>query len=452
MGKIFKTRLCRHTVWSLLLVLMSYPALCDENYDKLPTGTTTPASRLNSTLPEWMRLSGVFRAQAEGRTGDQHQAGNDYSYVVTRLRLNFDAQPASWFRLFVQGEDSRVAGLASDRVSPGFKDIMDLKQGYLEFKTADEDKWIDFRVGRQELFFGAQRLIGDAFWGNTGAAFDTAKIAVNWNGVKVDFFAAAPIEVRMTQPNRRRSGEYLYGAYGSVPQLVSYTTIEPYLLWKTREEVTTATNGQRGSADVYTVGLRWASVLPSGFEFSVEGARQTGNYLTDLIAAWAAYGNAGYTFTQLESKPHLSMEYGYASGDDARTGKSGTFDDLYPGRHGYLGMADLFGWRNIRHLRSSFDFKLLPSVNVFFDHNFLWLASKQDGLYGGNSLLSVAPPSGGATSADVGQEADIVVAYTPVPTITFAGGFAHLFPGKFLKQNSPGSGKSFGYLSETYRF
>ena len=445
-------RFCRRTVGStMLLLLFTVPVLSDENYDKLPEGATTPARYVNSQLPGWLRVGGVFRTQWEGRTGDQYQAGNDFGYAVTRLRLNLEATPTPWFRLFVQAEDSRVAGMESARVSPAFKDVMDLKQVYLEFTTAGENNTFDLRIGRQELFFGGQRLIGDAFWGNTGAAFDTLKLAFNGDHFGLEVFAAAPVGVSMTETNRRRPGEYLYGAYGSVPALVPHTKIEPYLLLKTVEGLVAA-NGSPSDVDVYTTGVRWATNLPSGFEFSAEGARQTGHRLNDQIGAWAAYGNAGYTFDQVGYQPHISAEYGYASGDDRQAGKNGTFDDLYPGRHGYLGMADLFGWRNIQHLRSSIDFQVLPSVKVIFDHNFLWLANKNDGLYGGNSQLAVAAPAGGAISGDVGQEVDIVVRYSPVAAITVEAGFGHLFPGKFLKEASSGAGGSFPYLSMTYRF
>ena len=436
-------------VCTVLLLFVGSPVLGDENYDKLPPDSDGLAGHLNAELPNWIRLSGVLRTQLKGLTGDEQQIGNDYLYVVTRLRLNLDVRPTPWFRIFVQGEDARVMGLADDRVSPAFKDVMDLKQGYVELKAGEAGKSLNFRVGRQELFFGAQRLIGNAFWGNTGNTFDTAKFAGHWNGIGVDLFVASPTEIRMTQPDRPRRGQHLYGAYGSLTKLVSNTNIEPYLLRKTLTD--TATNG-RGGIDVQTLGLRWASVLPSGFGFSVEGARQTGNRFRDQIGAWAGYGNAGYTFNQVGSRPHVSTEYGYASGNNPRTGKNGTFDDLYPGRHGSLGIADLFAWRNLRHLRGSFGFEPRPGVEVLFDHNFLWLASRQDGLYRGNGSLWVASPSGGAASAAVGQEADIVVVYTPVPRITLAGGFAHLFPGEFLKENSPGGAKSFAYLSVTYRF
>ena len=67
-----------------LAMVFSFAALADENYDKLPTGTQTPARGFNAQLPEWMRFSGVLRTQVEGRTADGFREGEDVSYLVTR--------------------------------------------------------------------------------------------------------------------------------------------------------------------------------------------------------------------------------------------------------------------------------------------------------------------------------------------------------------------------------
>ena len=239
-----------------LAAVFSCAALCDENYDKLPSGTHTPARGFNAQLPEWIRFSGVLRTQLEGRTGDGFREGEDFSYLVTRLRLNFDMRPASWFRVFVQGQDSRAGGLESEK-SRGFRDSMDLQQGYVELKAGNTaDNWMNFRAGRQELFFGASRLIGDAFWGNTGMpVFDGARLGVGVGAARVDFLAFAPVDVHLNQPNRRRNEENLYGAYGSLPDFVPHTKIEPYVFWKTLKQVA-ATTGQPGRADIYTTRMR----------------------------------------------------------------------------------------------------------------------------------------------------------------------------------------------------
>ena len=282
-------------------------------------------------------------------------------------------------------------------------------------------------------------------------AFDGTRLGVGVGGAKVDFLAFAAVDVHLNRPNRRRNGENIYGAYGSLPDFVAHTKIEPYVFLKTLKQVP-ATAGQPGPADIYTTGLRWAVNRPSGFEYSVEGMRQGGNRSSDKVSAWYAYGNVGYAFKELRTEPHFRTEYGHATGDDGRTGRYGTFDHLYFGTQGILGTADLFGLQNIKYFRNSVDIQLVDSVKVIIDHHFLWLANKRDGLYAVNGRMTVAPPPGGAASGDVGQELDLIVEYTPTPAVRLAAGFGHLFPGRFVKENSPGSTTSFSYLSATYRF
>jgi len=62
----------------------------------------------------------------------------------------------------------------------------------------------------------------------------------------------------------------------------------------------------------------------------------------------------------------------------------------------------------------------------------------------------VRSPAGGAASAFIGREVDVTLAYKPAANVTVGGGVGHLFPGAFLKQNSPGSGTSFPFLFCNY--
>ena len=135
--------------------------------------------------------------------------------------------------------------------------------------------------------------------------FDGARLGLGTDGVRVDLLAFAPVDVHRNRPNRRRNGENLYGAYGSMTKLLPNTTIEPYLFWKTLEDVT-ATTQQPGHANVYTSGMRWATELPSGPEFSAEWARQTGNRSTDKISAWYGYGYGGYRFKKYKDTSRTS--------------------------------------------------------------------------------------------------------------------------------------------------
>ena len=80
-----------------------------------------------------------------------------------------------------------------------------------------------------------------------------------------------------------------------------------------------------------------------------------------------------------------------------------------------------------------------------------WLAEKRDGIYtaGGAPLARVA---GGAASAHVGEEIDVQISRALTPQMQVSGGYAHIFPGGFLKEATPGASYNYPYLMATYAF
>jgi hypothetical protein len=411
----------------------------------------SPLHYVNQALPSWLHFSGEFRDRAEGRTAYGFKAGIDDAYDLTRLRLNLDVAPKKWVRAFVQGQDARALGIDPSHLNSTLKDVFDLRQAYLEVKTGDKDG-VSLRVGRQELIFGVERLVGGSDWTNTSRSFDAVRLGVTQGRAHVDIIAASVVAIDTVRFDKHVPGQNLYGAYASFADVLPKSTFQPYFLWKTVPHVTSE-EGAPGSADVYTAGFRSVGNLPAGFDYATEMAKQMGHFSNDDIVAWAGYWIVGYTVPGVPLKPRLSVEYDYATGDKARgDGRAGTFDQLYPTNHSYYGIVDMEGWRNLRDFRSGINLVPHHTVKLTFDYNWFWLASAHDGLYNAAGTLIVKPPASGAAHTDVGSEADIIFNYSPVSQVIIGCGFGHLFPGRFLKENSPGSGTSFPYGFLTYRF
>jgi hypothetical protein len=58
----------------------------------------------------------------------------------------------------------------------------------------------------------------------------------------------------------------------------------------------------------------------------------------------------------------------------------------------------------------------------------------------------------GAADAHVGQELDVQVTRALTPQLALAAGYAHIQPGAFLKQVTPGASYSHPYVMATYVF
>jgi hypothetical protein len=413
-----------------------------------------PGDLINEGLPKWMHFSVELRNREESKTGLEYTAGDNDTYGLTRFRIGLDLKPTKWFHFFVQGQDSHAIGIDSSHLSTSLQNDFDLRQGYVEFKTGEARTWASAQVGRTELNLGGQRLVGGGDWGNVTRTFDAARIGLGMGGNRVDIFAATPVVIEMNKFDKFDGdpGHNFYGVYGTLSKFVPKATVEPYVLWKTLPSVKSQA-GKLGNADVYAAGARWVGKLPAGFDYTVEMAREMGHYSVDDVDAWAGYWIAGYSPAHVPLKPRFSTEYTYATGQDGTAnGKMTTFDQLYGAYHNVVGLSDLFGWRNIRHLRTGVETKPSSKVKVSFDYHFIRLANGHDGLYNSSGTEVVKPPTGGALHTDIGHDVDIYGTYNPRPWLTVGTGYSHLFWGRFLKENAHGVGSSYPYAFVTYRF
>jgi hypothetical protein len=169
------------------------------------------------------------------------------------------------------------------------------------------------------------------------------------------------------------------------------------------------------------------------------------------VRAWGQSYVAGWAVADVAWKPRVSVEYSYASGDSTyKDGRRGTFDQFYPSNHGYYGMIDQFGWKNLKNSRAGFDCLIGKKIKLRTDLNDFHLASVQDSLY--NSSGSSIVLNRKATSDHVGWESNTVGVYQWSKVWKFGAGYGHLFAGSFLKQAKESMGYRYPYVFFTRSF
>lgn len=440
-------RQCAVLLWTCVLHWNAEQALSQQSQ----SGKISLVSEyVNAQLPKWLQIGGELRTRLEGFSGGGFRSDNDDLYLLTRVRLNLGIKPTSWLKFQFQGQDAQVFGKNTNPDGPPFEDTFDLRMAYLEVGDS-EKRPIGLRIGRQELVFGEQRLIGHVSWLNTARTFDAVRATFRHKGYRLDAFAASVVNIREGEFNKRADGSNLHGLYGGIEKLVPQAVIEPYVLWRLAPRLR-AELGNVGNLDHKTTGFRWAGKLPASLDYSVEMAHQRGSLGTDKIRTWAGHWLVGRSFKGLIYQPRFFAEYNYASGDkNPRDGVIGTFDQLYPTPHDKTGLADQIGWRNIHHFRSGVELKPKPKWIVSSSYHSFWLADRRDGLYGVNSTLIVRVADGSA-GRFVGQEMDVQAVWNASKAMQIAGGYAYLFPGTFLKNATPGNSYGFPFISVNYLF
>jgi Alginate export len=179
---------------------------------------------------------------------------------------------------------------------------------------------------------------------------------------------------------------------------------------------------------------------------------QKGSLGSDRIAAWGGHWLVGYTRSAMTYQPRFMAEYNFASGDkNPHDGVQGTFDQLYPTSHDKYGLADQVGWRNIHDVRLAVELHINARWLVRPAYHNYWLASATDALYAANGL-PIARRRDGSAGRRVGQETDLAMLYRVNKNTQVSAGFAHLFPGEFLKKSTPGHAYNYPYLMISYRF
>jgi hypothetical protein len=403
-------------------------------------------NRANELMPDWLRVRGEFRERVEGFTNSGFTSGRDDLYWLSRFRFSATVTPTSQLGLTVQVQDARVADKEVGATTAPFRAPFDVRAAYLDLGRAQG--LVSARIGRQELAFGEQRLVGHVSWLNAARTFDSVRVTVRRPGFTVDGFAASVVRSLPDDFDKSGNGNRFFGAYATVSKAVPKSSVEPYVFYRADRNLPTET-GTLGALGVTTAGARWVGQLPARFDYGVEIAGQSGSLGSDSVRAWAGHWQLRHT-VGTPWTIRAAGEYNYASGDrNASDGRRGTFDQLYPTAHDKYGLADQIGWRNIRHLRTGIELVPFSKVQLTTNYHSWWLTETTDALYSATGAI-VARVTGGAAHSHVGQEIDVQATRALTAHIQLAGGYAYLFPGAFLKEATPGQAYGMPYVMLTY--
>ena len=416
---------------------------------KSSAAPAVPQSPLQEALPGWLQIGGQVRGRFDDPRGIGYNPDAGDAYFVERIRLDIMVRPVAQLRFYAQAQDSRAWGYGSRAVLNSVHNPVDLRQGYVDY-LSNESRGVQIRLGRQEMRLGAGRLVDSSDWSNVSRTYDAARLALFRPGVRVDLIAGAPVLIDQCRLDRHKAGEHLYAGYASLAKLVPRGNLQPYLLARTSLYAAPET-GKAGDAHLYTAGLRLDGKLPARLDYALEVAKQWGPWSSDRISAIGGMYSLGWTVRPAGWKPRLSLDVHHASGDsDSKDGTRGTFDQMYAGNHGSLGITDQFGWKNMRMVKGGLEITPCKKCKVSTDFREMYLATTQDGLYAGSGTRSVLNRK--ATSRHVGSEADMTVFYQFNRVWSAGIGVGRVFAGAYLAQSSQGSDYTYPFFTWSGKF
>jgi hypothetical protein len=413
---------------------------------------------------------------------------NDNSYFSDKILARV-AYSSKWWGVYVEGRSSSTTGDDRNSVAayggaggsgPESDGPVDLHQAYFTLGNHKEFP-VSLKVGRQELSYGDERLVGAFAWNNIGRVFDAAKL--RWQS---PWFAAEAFTSRIVLPNDNNFNMWndynLFSGVHVTTREIPKTIAEFYGF---------ARNDSKGNVratlgafppfqaaapfarDIYTLGgrIRSATNELGNFDYTIEGAYQFGDWKATAASArmdhnaYAFMANVGYTFADTPGKPRVALEYSFGSGDsDPTDDQHETFDNLYPTNHKFYGYMDFFSWQNLHDMRSIVTIRPTPRLSLALEGHLFWLADTADNLYN----VGGAPRGAGATagtgfgrnptySSFVGGELDFVAGFAINKFASLEAGYGHFFVGDYIKQtwSAPGFGSTdadWFYIQTVIRF
>ncbi len=352
-------------------------------------------------------------------------------FIGSRARLGLDARYEG-IRVLVQMADARSFGQYSVGTDNGA--TTGLHQGF--FELSFDGGWL--RVGRQDINYGHQRMLGSLNWTTSGRAFDALRLHASFGDSQLDILGAVTrwvATVTQEDPDDptdslsdRSEGGYLAALYYTWAAIEAFR-LEAYVLFRHDGGVDGNIDRQRNIA---SPGVRLHGQPVAGMSYELEFVFQAGNVSDDAFTsgddrhlALALAAELAYV-VQVPFRPGFALGFSYASGgsgDDSLR----EFDNFFPTNHLFYGSNDLFSWRNLIH--GYFRLSAAPQgapVRVSLNNHVFFLADPDERwAHAGGGTIGV-----NATNDErfLGYELDLNVAIPIRSWLKIAFGYSVFFP------------------------
>jgi Xylose isomerase len=424
---------------------------------------------------EYKENAGFTDAGSNWDFSTRPQDDNDNAYYLVRLMPRV-AYTSRLFAFTVEGrssysfDDERYAGAAAGRGLAERDGPIDLHQAFV-FIGNHKEFPVSIKIGRQELAYGDQRLVGHFRWNNNARTFDAIKLRWQNAFFGADLFTGGVVYNDHNNLNAFNPQDTFSGLYLNFPSVSAKNPIEAYLFSRNTQRgiVTDDWSGVAAPfrfpapQDIYTAGLRIKS-KPNAYgpwDYGAELMYQTGNRAAVFPAtapsaaltasrldheAWAMILQLGHTWSDVAGQPRLALIYSQGSGDkDATDDKSQTFQNLFPTNHLFYGYMDLSSLQNLRDLRLALSVKPKSTLTLALEGHVQSLTRTSDFWYNvagiPRNFTGAAVGSGGGYrinpdySEDLGYELDFVAGWSITHYAQFELGLSRYFRGGYIKDS-----------------
>jgi hypothetical protein len=350
-------------------------------------------------------------------------SGRDDDFLLDRTRFYTDWRLNKRVRIFAEGLD---AGSSYENFAPRPIEVqhLDAQNLFADVALYDEkDGKLVVRGGRQELLFGAQRLISPLDWANTRRTFEGGRATWSTKDTTTDLLLVRPMRLDIDRFDSPNQDQVLYGVYNSNKAIMGkdapidtyYLGFEDNTTFRRVHTIGTLLKGEKDS-------LLWDNEF--GYQF---GRNQDGSQASAFSLTFG-----GGRKLKGDLKPVLWLYYDWASGDDS---VNNGWNQLFPLGHRYNGFMDLFGRRNLHDLNALYIVNPSDKFTILAWYHYFALANGNQGPYNVafGPINSPFNPGGTVGSKDLGHEIDLLGTYKINKRSDLVLGYSHFFSGKYYR-------------------
>lgn len=282
-------------------------------------------------------FSGEVRVRTEV---DRRTPGTSSDMVsLLRTRLGVLVAPSERVQAVVRISDSRAFGEETSTLTDASADRLDLHEGFIEWTSLAGTR---LRVGRQELAYGDERLIGTVGWANVTRSFDGVQVRVPVGTWTVDGFGATlrefdAVNAAGADPRAnegRARDQSLFGAWATNGAHDLFAIVETRVAGSGQHDVFRRTVGGHATQPVGRFTLDATAALQFGTAVGSDDRMRD-------IGAWLISGAVARQFDG-DLTPRLALQVDLLSGDnDPLDDRDGAFNTLYATNHKFYGFMDL---------------------------------------------------------------------------------------------------------------
>lgn len=404
---------------------------------------------INRNRSVYLSLGGEYRARLEHFTNENYTP-EDRTYFSQRLDFHASLQLGANLRLFGELYSGFVSG--PEKIFLESDDI-DLHQGFLEWKSAGTSKvQVKVRLGRQEIGYGASRLVGFREGPNMRRSFDMARAVIRKRRSSIDLFYGKEVATsfggfdnRSNVFNRDAANPSFWGVFYRRPILKDIGKLDVYYFGF--HSNLSRFNDVAGEETRHSVGLRSYSVK-GRLSYNTELILQAGEIGGSSIFAYNLETDWKYTLVRKGWKPKLGIKADWSSGDrNTGDGRVGTFNPIFVNPAIYS-LAAVNTPANIMSLHPNLTLFPKEGLVIYVDYAFFYRTQVNDGLYGPPRFLVRA--ANGLRSKHIGDVIGLQLSYEIHRNVSFDLRTAYFFAGRFIEAS--GDSENTFYIAPTVGF